>query len=49
MKRMRTLAGISILALVLAACSSGSTDTAADTAAALDDSNCAAAESFCVG
>jgi basic membrane protein A len=50
MKRMRTLAGISILALVLAACSSGSTDTAAEeTAAALDDSNCAAAESFCVG
>jgi len=49
MKRMRTLAGISILALVLAACSSGSSDTAADTAAALDDSNCAAAESFCVG
>lgn len=55
MKRMRTLAGISILALVLAACSSGSTDTAAEegmeetTAAVLDDSNCAAAESFCVG
>jgi basic membrane protein A len=50
MKRMRTLAGISILALVLAACSSGTTDTAAEeTAAALDDSNCAAAESFCVG
>ena len=50
MKRMRTLAGISILALVLAACSSGSSDTAAEeTAAALDDSNCAAAENFCVG
>ena len=55
MKRMGTLAGISILALVLAACSSGSTDTAAEegmeetTAAVLDDSNCAAAESFCVG
>jgi basic membrane protein A len=50
MKRMRTLAGISILALVLAACSSGTTDTAAEeTAAALDDSNCAAAESFCIG
>ena len=50
MKRMRTLAGISILALVLAACSSGTTDTAAEeTAAGLDDSNCAAAENFCVG
>ncbi len=50
MKRMRTLAGISILALVLAACSSGSTDTAAEeTAAGLDDSNCAAAENFCIG
>jgi basic membrane protein A len=50
MKRMRTLAGISILALVLAACSSGSSDTAAEeTAAGLDDSNCAAAENFCVG
>jgi basic membrane protein A len=50
MKRMRTLAGISILALVLAACSSGTTDTAAEeTAAALDVSNCAAAENFCVG
>jgi basic membrane protein A len=47
---MRTLAGISILALVLAACSSGTTDTAAEeTAAGLDDSNCAAAENFCVG
>ena len=50
MNRMRTLAGISILALVLAACSSGTTDTAAEeTAAGLDDSNCAAAENFCVG
>jgi basic membrane protein A len=50
MKRMRTLAGISILALVLAACSSGTTDTAAEeTAAGLDDSNCAAAENLCVG
>ena len=55
MQRMRTLAGISILALVLAACSSGASDTAAEggmeetTAAVADDSNCAAAESFCVG
>ena len=54
MQRMRTLAGISILALVLAACSSGTSDTAAEgmeetTAAVADDSNCAAAESFCVG
>ncbi len=55
MQRMRTLAGISILALVLAACSSGTSDTAAEgnmeetSAAALDDSNCAAAENFCVG
>jgi basic membrane protein A len=47
MKRMRTLAGISILALVLAACSSGSTD-AAETAV-VDDSNCVAVENFCVG
>ena len=55
MQRMRTLAGISILALVLAACSIGTSDTAAEggmeetTAAVADDSNCAAAESFCVG
>jgi len=54
MQRMRTLAGISILALVLAACSSGSTESAEGTmeetsAAVADDSNCAAAESFCVG
>lgn len=41
MRRMRILAGVSILALVLAACSSG-----ADQA---DDSNCADAEVFCIG
>jgi basic membrane protein A and related proteins len=59
MRRMRILAGISILALVLAACSSSTeSDTAApaeDTSAAteevvaLDDSNCASAEVFCIG
>ena len=51
MQRMRTLAGISILALVLAACSSGASDTAAEETAAAgpDDSNCAAMENFCVG
>lgn len=41
MRRIRIAAGISILALVLAACSSG-----ADQA---DDSNCADAEVFCIG
>jgi basic membrane protein A and related proteins len=59
MQRMRTLAGISILALVLAACSSSeeSMETTAEGAAegdtnataTMDDSNCAAAENYCVG
>lgn len=61
MRRIRIAAGISILALVLAACSGSSDsdsaapadDTSAQTeettAAALDDSNCASAEVFCIG
>lgn len=60
MRRMRILAGVSILALVLAACSGSSdsaseapaaeeTTAAAEAPAALDDSNCAAAEVFCIG